>query len=106
MNNNHQAYHNQQHNSQSVGSQQSEFQRSPNYAYTNDVGMPDGVPAPMQEWMSQIPQDNCGEFYYTIKHKWLPLTREYKLEAWGQLCDGRAREDSVAIQMRNKLREA
>lgn len=61
------------------------------------------VPAPLENWISSIPQQNVGKLFVTIKIPLLPIWKEYKLQAWGQLCDGRDHRDFVHNMLYNQF---
>ncbi len=61
------------------------------------------TPQPVQDWLSQMPQQCVGDLYATIKD---PITRiliEYKVDGWGQLCDGCDHKDMVHLMLYNKF---
>lgn len=61
------------------------------------------APQQVHSWLSQLPQQCVGDLYATIKD---PLTRipiEYKVDGWGQLCDGRDHKDMVHLMLYNKF---
>ena len=63
----------------------------------------DIVPAPVANWLARLPSQNVGTLYATIKTPFLPIWIEYKVDAWGQLCDGRDHRDMVHLMLYNKF---
>jgi hypothetical protein len=70
------------------------------------------APIPVQNWLSQLPSENIGTLYATIRHpigkwlKWIPpifIEREYKVPVWGQVCDGRDHKCSVENMLHNEF---
>jgi len=62
---------------------------------------PPQAPQAVHDWYSSLPQKYVGTFYATIED---PITRigiEYKLDAWGQLCDGGEHGDAVNNMLYN-----
>lgn len=61
------------------------------------------VPPPMAAWYAQLPSQNVGTLYATIKD---PITRiplEYKVDGWGQLCDGQDHRGMVHLMLYNSF---
>lgn len=64
--------------------------------------MNNAVPAPLSDWLSQLPSQNVGTLYATIKTPFLPIYTEHKVEAWGQLCDGQDHKSMVHNMLYNR----
>jgi len=64
--------------------------------------MYDFMPAPVANWLASLPSQNVGKLYARIKHPWLPITTEHKVEVWGQVCDGRDHKDAVHNMLYNR----
>jgi hypothetical protein len=59
------------------------------------------VPPQMAEWLLNLPQQNVGTLYATIKTPLLPIYTEHKVRVWGQVCDGRDHKASVHLMLYN-----
>ncbi len=61
------------------------------------------VPPQIQEWLMQVPSQNVGTLYATIKTPYLPIYIERKVPVWGQVCDGRDHKDAVHGMLYNEF---
>jgi hypothetical protein len=59
------------------------------------------IPPQLNSWLSALPSENIGTIYATIKTPFLPIYTEHRVEAWGQLCDGRDHRDAVHCMLYN-----
>lgn len=66
------------------------------------MSIPPCAPQSVYDHLASLPQRCVGELYATIRHPW-GLKREYKVPAWGQLCDGRPHVSSVNCMLHNKF---
>lgn len=57
----------------------------------------------MQNWLSQLPSQNVGTLYATVKSPVLGIKKEFKVEVWGQVCDGRDHKDAVHLHLYNRF---
>jgi hypothetical protein len=58
-------------------------------------------PAPIQNWLDSMPQQNVGTLYMTTVSP-SGMVREHKMQAWGQLCDGNDHLDFVKSELYNE----
>src|ERR1700754_2771608 len=58
-------------------------------------------PAEWREHWANIPQDNCGDFYFKVKSPLLGIPSWHQLKAHGQLCCGTDMAFAVACQLWN-----
>lgn len=63
----------------------------------------ENVPAPVANWLASLPSQNVGNLYARIKSPWWPFACEYRVNACGQLCDGRDHRDMVHLMLYNKF---
>ena len=61
------------------------------------------APAPMQKWLSELPNENAGTLYAKIKAPFWPIYTWHKVPVWGQICDGQAHEDAVGSMLYNEF---
>ena len=67
------------------------------------MSIPIGAPQAVHDHWNSIPQDNCGEFYFKVQPPFCPFGFWFKLEAWGQLCDGTDLASFVANNLWNRF---
>lgn len=63
------------------------------------------TPMPIKNWLASLPDDNVGTLHAKIKPP-SPLSGIglwYKVDGWGQLCDGRDHRDMVHLMLYNKF---
>lgn len=60
-------------------------------------------PAPTQEWLSSLPSQNVGTLYAKIKDPITHIEIEYKVDGWGQLCDGTDHRMMVEYMLYNSF---
>lgn len=61
-------------------------------------------PPPIAAWIENLPSENVGTLYATVKAPGLfGRTKEYKVPVWGQVCDGQPHKDAVNLMMYNEF---
>lgn len=65
--------------------------------------MSNSVPTPMANWLRSLPQQCVGALYATIKDPITQIGIEYRVEVWGQVCDGRDHKDIVHLMLYNRF---
>lgn len=61
------------------------------------------APPAIHQHLAELPQQNVGDLYVTIKTPYLPIYKEYLLDGWGQLCDGQDHKGGVHLMLYNKF---
>lgn len=61
----------------------------------------DMTPPPIAAWLATLPSQNVGTLYAKIRPPFSPIGFWYKVEGWGQLCDGRDHRDMVHLMLHN-----
>lgn len=60
------------------------------------------MPRPVAEWLANLPSENVGTIYATIKTPFLPIYTEHKVPVWGQVCDGTDNRAAVHLMLYNE----
>ena len=63
----------------------------------------DMTPAPIASWLASLPSQNVGKLYAKIKPPYWPFGSWYRVDGWGQICDGRDHRDMVHLMLYNKF---
>lgn len=65
--------------------------------------IPLGAPLAVYQQLNELPQQNVGDLYATIADPITHIGIEYRVDAWGQLCDGNDHKDAVHLMLYNEF---
>ncbi len=63
----------------------------------------DYTPEPVASWLASLPDQNIGKIYARIRPPFWPFAPEFKVDGWGQICDGQDHRDMVHLMLYNKF---
>ncbi|MDB5584331.1 MAG: hypothetical protein JWR80_9507 [Bradyrhizobium sp.] len=61
------------------------------------------VPHQISGWLDSLPQNYVGSLFAKIKPPLSPFGVWFKVDGWGQLCDGRDHRNMVHLMLYNKF---